>query len=203
MVGLGVERDRGARIWIDLVGGHAGRAALRRRDGDQPRAGGQVQDGAAADQLLMIEKVAGQRLAAGPREGPERRRRHHPAAQFLLGALPQRERVRREVQPELGKVGRDPERGVRADKVDRVHGPTLASGPRWLMTGTPSGDLGRAGMIGGGPTRGGGGARGCGGRGGTWERWSGGGGEWAENGGGGGVWVEGGGGGVGGGSGGA
>ena len=74
-----------------------GRPGLRGRDGDEARAGGEVEHALAAHDLRMVEEVAGERLAAGPGEGPEGRRQAD-LAELLLGPLPESVRLVGEVK---------------------------------------------------------------------------------------------------------
>jgi hypothetical protein len=51
-----------------------GSAGQCRGDGDDPRAGGEVEDPAPRDDVGVVEHVAREGLPTRPREGPERRR---------------------------------------------------------------------------------------------------------------------------------
>ena len=62
-----------------------------------PEPGGEIEDPLAFDPFGMVEHVAGERLAARPGEGPERRRQAH-RAELLLGLLPDRHGLVRESQ---------------------------------------------------------------------------------------------------------
>src|SRR5260221_7610364 len=69
----------------------------------------------------MIEQVAGQRLAAGPGEGPEGRRQG-AAGKRLFGGLPDRRHLGGEVEPDLRYQRRREDRRVALDKKRRIHG---------------------------------------------------------------------------------
>ncbi len=96
--------DRGAAEGVDVGGQRLGRAGLHGRDGDEAGAGGEVEHPLAGDDLRMVEQVARQRLAAGPGEGPERRRQAD-LGQRLLGQLPERGDLVGQVEPISGACG--------------------------------------------------------------------------------------------------
>ena len=73
VVGVGVHADSYGSDRVDVICGHGGRPGHGRGDGHYPRAGGNVDRMPAPDRLRMIQKVAGQRKPASPRERPERR----------------------------------------------------------------------------------------------------------------------------------
>ena len=56
--------------------------AQRGRDGDEARAGGEVEHAASGDDVGVVEEVAGECLPAGPRERPERHRRRFVAVRW-------------------------------------------------------------------------------------------------------------------------
>jgi DUF1707 SHOCT-like domain len=72
-VGSSVHADSHGSDRVDIICGHGCCTSLGRRNGHQPRAGGNVDRMPASDNLRMVQKVAGQRQPAGPRERPERR----------------------------------------------------------------------------------------------------------------------------------
>ena len=67
----------------------------------------------------VVEDVAGERLTAGPGEGPERRRQPD-RAELLLGLLPELRRLVRHVQADLRRVGTRRRRVSLTDEGDRV-----------------------------------------------------------------------------------
>ena len=87
------------------------RAGERRGDRDKSRARGEIEHAFPSKGLAMVEHVAGERLTAGPCEGPERRRQAH-FAEFLLGLLPDRHRLVGEPEPEFGNERRGEQPGV-------------------------------------------------------------------------------------------
>ena len=99
-VGVSVEADRGGRERVNVAGGHGRCSCPGRRDGHQPGAGGDIDHVPVFDRLGVVEKVAGQRLAARPGERPEWRVEIGPACRQLR-ALPQADRFARLVQPDL------------------------------------------------------------------------------------------------------
>ena len=71
-VGRGVEAGRLDRENLDVDRGHVGRSRKGRGDRHDATAAADVDDGPAADKLGVIEDVAGQGQATGPRPGPVR-----------------------------------------------------------------------------------------------------------------------------------
>ncbi|OBY04164.1 hypothetical protein BAE36_27130 [Rhizobium leguminosarum bv. trifolii] len=67
-----VEADRGNGIGIDVDRRHRGGSGLRRRNGDEPRAGAEIEDTATHDYFRPVEQIAGKHGAAGPGIGPIR-----------------------------------------------------------------------------------------------------------------------------------
>src|SRR3954453_6947822 len=106
-----VEADRLGSEGIDVAGLDHGRAGLRRRYGDQPRARSEIEHAAAGDKFPAIEHVARQRLSASPGERPERRLQPE-LAELLFGLEPQLRRFIREKEADL--------RGIRDGKEPRV-----------------------------------------------------------------------------------
>ena len=105
---------------IDFGGEHLARAGLGGGDRDQPRPRSEIEHGAAGDDFGPVKQIPGERLPAGPGESPEWWR--HPAArQALLGRLPDRGHLGREVQSDLGHQRRCGDRSVAADKFHWVH----------------------------------------------------------------------------------
>jgi len=72
-VGIGVNPDSGDGERIDVISGHGRCPRPDRGDRHQPRTGGNVNHASPPDGPLVVKQVAGQRLAASPRERPERR----------------------------------------------------------------------------------------------------------------------------------
>ena len=87
----------------------------------QARPGGEIQNLSAGDRLRMVEHIAGERLAAGPGEGPERRRQAD-SSELLLGLLPKRQRLVREVELYLGHQRRRDQSRVLPNEKLRIHG---------------------------------------------------------------------------------
>jgi hypothetical protein len=114
-VGRRVDADRRFAEHVDVGRQHAGRAGLHGRDRHQARTAGEVDHPLARDDLGIVEDVARQGLAAGPGEGPERRRQAD-LGQGLFGQLPDRRDLVGEVQLEFGRVGRGLKPGVLEDE---------------------------------------------------------------------------------------
>ena len=79
-VGVGANGRAGEGVDVGRL--DRSRAGERGGDGDEARAGGEIERPAAAHALRVIENVAGERLPARPGERPERRRQGQVAAHF-------------------------------------------------------------------------------------------------------------------------
>jgi hypothetical protein len=111
----GVERDGGDGQRVGIAGDDRRRACYGGGDGHQARPGRQIEHHPAADAVRLVEQIPGERLAAGPRERPERR------GQLVLPGvpldpLPQPERIPGQVQPDLRQQRRRGQPGVRPDE---------------------------------------------------------------------------------------
>ena len=117
----GIRRNRGGGEMIDLDGEHASCAGFGSGDRDKTRASAKIEYRSAGDLFGMVEEVAGERLAADPDEGPERR--WQPAArEAFLGGLPDRSDLGGEVKADLRHQWRRRDRGIAADEDGRIHG---------------------------------------------------------------------------------
>ena len=82
LVERGIRGNRRGGEMVDLGREHAGGAGFGGGDRDEPGAGAEIEHRAAGDLRGMIEQIAGERLAAGPGEGPEGRRQPRCARGF-------------------------------------------------------------------------------------------------------------------------
>ena len=114
---------------IDLGGDNRCGAGFGGGDRDETRSGAEIEHDAAGDLFGPIEEVAGERLAAGPREGPERRRQR-AAREAFLGRLPDRGDLGGEVEADLRYQRRRGNRGIAADENGGVQGRVRRSGRR-------------------------------------------------------------------------
>jgi hypothetical protein len=99
-------------------------ARPRRRHRDQARAGGEIERRATGHQRRVIEQVAGQGLAARPRERPERRRL---LGAGLLGPLPELDRLVGLEERDLGNERNRRQPGVGVDELEE-HAPIVSAG---------------------------------------------------------------------------
>ena len=88
------------------------------------------------DHFGMVKHMAGQRLTTGPGKGPEGRRQSD-LPQFVLGLLPQRHGLMRQMQPHLRHQRRRHNRGIGADETARSGGSRLQRRPACRCASTP------------------------------------------------------------------
>src|SRR5208283_4576269 len=109
----GIRNYRSGGEMIDLGSGDGCGTGFGGGDRDETRAGAEIERAASGYLVGVIEEVAGKRLAAGPSEGPVRRRQ--PAAgEAFLGRLPDRRDLGGEVETDFGYQRRHRNGGVAA-----------------------------------------------------------------------------------------
>src|SRR5271155_2844323 len=122
----GIRNYRTGGEMIDLGSGNGCGTGFGGGDRDETRAGAEIERAASGYLVGVIEEVAGKRLAAGPSEGPVRRRQ--PAAgEAFLGRLPDRRDLGGKVETDFGYQRRHrnggvavyEERGVQSSRVRR------------------------------------------------------------------------------------
>ena len=120
---------------IDLGGEHRARASHGGGDRDQAGTGSEIEHEATCDYLRLIEQVAGQRLAAGPGKGPERRR-HGAARQAVFARLPDRGDFGRQMEADFRRERRRGDRGIAADEQGGVHSAVQSTWPATIPAST-------------------------------------------------------------------